>query len=214
MRARQLPTEPSSAASTDIVGQPYRLPRDPATDQSNMLSLATLGLEGNPSPPVSLGRQVTNPARFFTRKGRPARWRGQRPKVGDRVLDAMVPPQISPGTVRRNIRMPANGIQVQGFFSWAANVADFGPSPAPGTVQNEQTDEYLVTSMALQLPDPLPTVVSETVKPAPGLEPFRPQPGIMGQQGTGWPVLQPAVPSFGSRVPLLRPRGLVAQGGS
>lgn len=202
----------TAAPGPDVAGQPYRLARDPATDQSNAVSLETLGLAGNPAQPSVLGTQVTSERVFFTDQGRPGQWEGQAPKVAERDSDAMVPRGIAAGTIRRNVRYPTNLIQVQALYSWTDNDPCFSPGtldPLLNTVQ----DEYVVSSTFRSLEDSSPTVVSGTVKPAPGLEPFRPTPGVMGQPGTGWPVLQPAIPSFGSRIPLLRPRGLVAAGG-
>lgn len=214
IRARQLPTDAAAgtAAAPDVVGQPYRLPRDLSADGSTIATLEAIGVAGNPAQPAVLGPQVTDERRFFSRVGRPAQWRGARAKVAERDSDAMVPRGIAAGTIRRNVRYAENQVPVQAFYSWSDNDPSYGPNTLDPLAKTS-VDEYIVSSTFRSLEDSLPTVVSGTAKRAPGLEPFRPTPGIMGQPGTGWPVLQPAIPSFGSRIRLLRPRGLVAAGG-
>ncbi len=81
--------------------------------------------------------------------------------------------------------------------------ADFSQLQAP-------QDEYVMMTLALGLQDPLPTVVSGFVKPQPGLTRTYHLTTIQAQPSTGWPVLAPQIPSYGSRIPLRRPRGLVA----
>lgn len=194
LRYRFLPPTGAGVAG-DTGGDPFRLPRDPATDQATPAELVTVGLAGNPAPPIVLGRQVktTDPDDTV----RPA----------ERSLDTEERGTLAPGTIRRNVSYEVNGARGQGFFSWASNAIGealgFVPARPP-------QDEYLVSSLFLGLPDSLATVVSGTVKTAPGLEPFRQRPTIQAQPSTGWPVEAPVIPSYGSRVPLRRPRGLVS----
>ena len=188
----------------------FRLSRDPAVDRTTPQGFATVGLAGNPDPPAPLGAQTSElnaggqPRE--TPAGRPGRFRlqGFRPQARDLAHERRG--TLAPGTIRRNVRYPINGIPVPSFFSWAANdecvIDELFPARPP-------QDEYLVSSAHLQLPDSLATVVSGTKKPAPGLEPFRQAPTIQAGPSTGYPVVAPQIPSYGSRVPLRRPRGLV-----
>jgi hypothetical protein len=119
-------------------------------------------------------------------------------------------PAISPGTIARNIRYQQNGIASPGFFSWAANQPDLPPpGPVPAALEPSRVDEYYLSSLALGLPDSAPWVVAGHERPQPGPDGFQSRPGIMGQPSTGWPVVSPSIPSYGSRVPLLRPRTLI-----
>ena len=195
------------------VSRVFRFPRDPAVDHETPQGYASVGLAGNPDPPTSLGRQSSDrnsggtPRR--TRAGRPGRFVTSLFNPRERDLSREERGTLAPGTIRRNIRYPINGIPVPGLFSWAANeacVADtLDPTRAP-------QDEYLVTSTHLMLPDSLATVVAGSTKPAPGLEPFRGGATIQAGPSTGYPVVAPQIPSYGSRVPLRRPRGLVTVG--
>lgn len=192
----------------------FRFSRDPAVDHSTPQGYASVGLAGNPDPPTTLGAQSSElsagsstPGR--TRAGRPGRFVTALFNPRSRDLSREERGTLAPGTIRRNIRYPINGIPVPGLFSWAANepcVADtLDPTRPP-------QDEYLVSSVHLQLPDSLATVVSGTTKRAPGLEPFRGGATIQAGPSTGYPVVAPQIPSYGSRVPLRRPRGLVTVG--
>jgi hypothetical protein len=187
----------------------YRLPRDPATDATTPRGLVTVGLGGNPHEPVTLGGQVDTTRRGFTDAGRPGLFRTPVFRPQERSLDVIQGTTVAPGTIRRNVRYNANGARGQGFFSWAANAIGealgFVPARPP-------QDEYIVSSLHLMLPDSLATVVSGTTKSAPGLEPFRERATIQAQASSGWPVEAPQIPSYGSRVPLRRPRGLVSVG--
>lgn len=200
-----------AGAEAGTAGGSFRFPRDPAVDHATPAALATVGLAGNPDPPVSLGAQSSPlTAGGMLRRtdvGRPGRFRlvPFRPQVRD--TDHEERGTLAPGTIRRNVRYAINGIPVPSFFSWAANdrptIETLDPARPP-------QDEYLVSSLHLHLPDSLATVVSGSSKPAPGLEPFRQRPTIQAQASTGYPVVAPQIPSYGSRVPLRRPRGLVA----
>lgn len=199
---------------TQQVGSdPLALPRDPATDRANRTDWQTLGLEER-TPPPRLGRQVPTVQaarrRAFTRSGQPGLWREQPVIVQGRRLDAMPEPQIGAGTINRNIRYPNNGIATPGFFSWAANAPDLpAPGPVAAALEPSRVDEYYMSSTFLGLPDSAAWVVAGLERPQPGLQGFQSPPGVMGQPSTGWPVLAPEVPSYGARVPLRRPRGLV-----
>lgn len=193
------------AAATDVAGGESRFPRDPAVDQTQPLGFATVGLADNPDPPVVLGAQTSRRGEQ-TPSGRPGRFRtiAFRPQARD--LDHENRGTLAPGTIRRNVQYAINGVRGSGFFSWAANElgSAFGFVPA-----RPPQDEYLVSSVHLQLPDSLATVVSGSVKAAPGLEPFRAGATVQAGASTGWPVYAPQIPSYGSRIPLRRPRGLV-----
>lgn len=190
-------------------GDPLALPRDPATDRSNETDWAALGLDGQPVRPSLGGQTATDPGRAFTRTGMPGLWRDEPVLVQGRDLDWLPLPAISPGQVRRNIRLPQDGIPVPGFFSWAANEQCAPAGRSQAATEPSRVDEYLLTERTLQLPDSAPWVVAGYERPQPGLEGFQSPPGVQGQPGTGWPVLAPEIPSYGSRVPLRRPRGLV-----
>ena len=200
------------AASDD--GGNYRIVRDPAVDQTTPQGFATVGLAGNPDPPVPLGPQ-TSPLNFGTGSrrtpaGRPGCWQTDVFRPGSRGSDGSLNREesgtLAPGTIRRNVQYTKNGIAAQGFFSWAANAIAYALGFTPA---RDPQDEYLVSSLFLGIADSLATVVSGTVKSAPGLEPFRGGATVQAGASTGWPVLAPQIPSFGSRVPLRRPRGLV-----
>lgn len=201
-------------------GGGFRIARDPAVDQTTPLGFASVGLADNPDPPVPLGPQ-TSPINWGTGSrrtpaGRPGCWQtdvfrpGSRGSNGELDLNSPQVPEgrgtLAPGTIRRNVQYVKNGIPGPGFFSWAANKLGFALGFEPA---RDPQDEYVVSSLFLGLADSLATVVSGSVKPAPGLEPFRAGETVQAQASTGWPVLAPQIPSFGSRVPLRRPRGLV-----
>ena len=192
-----------------VAADPYALPRDRATDRSDADVWASLGLEEVPGGP-NLGDQVTDPGRFLSRTKRPARWREGRTVMQERRLDVQPMPAIGPGSIARNVRYPQDGIASPGYFSWAANAPDLpAPGPVPAALEPSRVDEYYLSSLWLGQADPAPWVVAGFERPQPGLEGFQSRAGVQGQPSTGWPVLAPEIPSYGARVPLLRPRGLV-----
>lgn len=223
LRARTLPdgplpyeegvAAPAPGAENADAGTSYRaIARDPAVDRSTPEQYRSVGLDGDPFLPASLGMQTSELTDAgqdrITDVGRPGFFRsiGFRPR--SRSLDREERGTLASGTIRRNVAYKPNGIAAPGFFSWAANQQQ--PPPTAIEPARPPQDEYLVSSLHLQLPDSLSTVVAETTKPAPGLEPFRGGATIQAQPSTGYPVLSPQIPSYGSRVPLRRPRGLVS----
>lgn len=197
MRARTLTDEP-------IALGPYRLPRDPAVDKATLRDRAAIGIDENPYPPVVLGTQVEGPGLDHT-GGRPTRSRTDAVTVSSYRTPGSRP-SIAPGTIRRNVNWPRNGIDLT-IFNPAANRFE---QPAPvdlGELRLPQSD-YVIDSRFRQQVDSLATVVSGSRKPHPGLGRTYSTPSIMAGQATGWPVIAPQVPSFGSRVPLRRPRSL------
>lgn len=190
---------------------PFRLPRDPATDGTSPAGFETVGLDGDPYPRVVLGRQVESGARDFSRAGRPARFRSGIVRVQARNLGAELRPACSPGTIRRNVLYPGNGLGPTVFDPVTNTFVESRSKPSD--LQPPQ-DEYLVSSLALGLSDPLATVVSGTIKPDPGLQDTYRTSTIQAQPSSGRPVIAPQIPSYGSRVPLLRPRGLVTVAGT
>lgn len=191
-----------------VPADPLALPRDRATDQSNQVDRAALGLEADLT--LNLGRQETDRRRFVTRAGRPGRFREGRVIMLSPDGNFSPMPAIGAGSIARNVRYPQNAIASPGYFSWAANQPDLPPpGPQPAATEPTRVDEYYLSSLFLGLPDSAPWVVAGETRPQPGLAGFQSKPGVMGQPGTGWPVLAPQIPSYGSRVPLLRPRTLV-----
>ncbi len=198
-------------AQVPVPADPYALPRDRATDQSNAVDRASLGLEDDVS--LDLGVQVTDPRRFVTRTGSPGRWREGRVLMQERNLQFYAEPAIGPGTINRNIDYPSKGQATPGFFSWAANAPDLPPpGPVPEALEPSRVSEYYMSSLWLGQADSAPWVITGE-RPQPGLSGFQSRPGVMAQAATGWPVVAPEVPSFGSRVPLRRPRTLIASAG-
>jgi len=186
------------------------LPRDPATDQSNPETWATL----EPVAPdgtlarISLGRASRTTSARDPATGRPAFYDAEPVLVQARSENSgLIPRAVSPGTIRRNVVWPVEELGAPGLFSWAANVHADG---RPRFFQVTGVAEYIISSLALQLARPLSWVVAG-VKPQ---LPDGPDAAIQAarfrgyQQGSGWPVVAPQVPSYGSRVPLLRPSGL------
>lgn len=203
MSFRRTPDGGRVAAPPD----PYRIPRDRATDQSNSDDWQTLGLEDTPGG-VNLGNQVTNPVRFLTKVGAPGRWRSGRVLIQERDLSAAPQPNLAPGTIRRNITYPPYQIGVSGKFSWAANrQGELPPGPVP--LEPSRIADYYQSSTFLGLPDPAPWAITGE-RPQPGLQGFQSRPTVQFNSGSGYPVLAPTVPSFGSRVPLRRPRTLLS----
>lgn len=189
-----------------------RLTRDPAVDGSTVERFRSVGLAGDPFPPTVLG-PATSELNYGTGEretpaGRPGCWQTDPFRPGLRDTDHENRGTLAPGNIRRNVTYRANGVGAQGFFSWAENEPEL-PSMRLDPARPPQ-DEYIVSSLFLGIANSLATVVSGTAKPAPGLEPFRGGATIQAQPSTGWPVLSPQIPSFGSRIPLRRPRGLVA----
>lgn len=178
------------------------LPRDPATDRSNAQNWQDMG-QGQPVP---LGRSRRLTAQVDSRTRRPVRWRNTPVRVQARNLSQAAPVRLAPGTIRRNVVFPTRGHGGRGLFSWTANRSE--PNPGrPFQVTNPA--RYLVSSLHLGLAAPLKWPILGAKPPVPE--------GPQGQRlrrmagpSTGWPVVAPTVPSFGSRVPLLRPRGLVS----
>ena len=115
---------------------------------------------------------------------------------------------VNPGTVRRNVSYPIAGGGGTGFFSWATNRA-YGGGKA---FQPTSSPRYLVTSFFLGLSSPRKWPITGPKPPIPD-GPDGQRLRQMAEPSTGWPVIAPTVPSFGSRVPLLRPRGLVSSSG-
>jgi hypothetical protein len=200
----------SSISSDPPAGDPrggdYRLPRDPAVDHTTPQGFETVGLAGDPFPPVVLGSQTSHKS-HATPAGRPGFWRLIPFRPQERSLDRLQGTTVAPGTIRRNVQYSKNGIPAPGLFSWAANLITYALGFEPA---RPPQDEYLVSSHHLMLADSLATVVSGTTKTAPGLEPFRGGATVQAGPSTGWPVVAPQIPSYGSRVPLRRPRGLVS----
>lgn len=192
-----------------VAADPYALARDRATDRSNATDRASLGLEDDLT--LNLGRQVTDERRFFTKAGTPGRSWSEPFRPQGRRLDVMPEPAIAPGSIARNIRYPQNAIAVPGFFNVAANQPDLPPpGPAPAAIEPSRVDEYYLSSTFLGIADSPPWVVAGLERPQPGLQPFQSPATVQGQPSSGWPVISPEIPSFGSRVPLRRPRNLVA----
>lgn len=190
-----------------VAPDPYRLVRDRATDQSNSDDWQTIGLEDVPGGP-NLGNQVTDPSRFLTPVGSPGRFRSGRVIIQERSLDTAPEPNLAPGTIRRNIIYPPYQIGVAGKFSWAANrQGELPPGRVP--LEPSRVSDYYQSTTFLGLPDPAPWAITGD-RPQPGLAPFPSRPTVQFNSGSGWPVLAPTVPSFGSRVPLRRPRTLLS----
>lgn len=195
-------------AQLPVPADPYALARDRATDQSNDVDRASLGLEENVT--LDLGSQVaTVKGRTLTRAGRPGLFREGRTVIQERRLDVEPMPAIGAGTINREITYPPDGIAVPGFFNVAANQPSLPPpGAARATLEPSRVSEYYMSSLWLGLPDSAPWVITGE-RPQPGLQGFQSRPGIQAQPGTGWPVVAPEIPSYGSRVPLLRPRTLI-----
>jgi hypothetical protein len=198
------------AGENEAGGGDYRLTRDPAVDQTQPFGFAAVGLAYNPDPPVVLGAQTSKlnhgSGSRRTKVGRPGCWVTAPFAPHVRDTDHEVRGTLAPGSIRRNVDYAINGIPCASFFSWAANKLGFAVGFEPA---RKPQSEYLVSSVFLGIRDSLATVVSGTVKAAPGLEPFRGGATVQAGASTGWPVIAPQIPSFGSRVPLRRPRGLV-----
>ena len=190
---------------------PWLLPRDPATDQSRPVDWQTFE-PVNPDGTLArfpLGGQVRTTSLRSKRTGRPSRFRVRPVLVQAVDPRVQVPRAISPGTIRRNVVWPTEEVGATGLFSAAANTH---PEGHPRFFQVTGVAEYIISSLALQLSRPLSWVTA-------GAKPLLPDGTDAAvqvrrfrgfQQASGWPVVAPSVPSYGSRVPLLRPRGLVS----
>ncbi len=188
------------------------LPRDPATDQSNPETWATL----EPVAPdgtlarIPLGRASRTTSARDPKTGRPAFYDSEPVLVQARSENAgLIPRAISPGTIRRNVVWPVEEIGSRSPFSWASNQS---PPDGGRFFQVTGVAEYIISSLALQLARPLSWVVAG-VKPGipDGADAALQSARFRGyQQGSGWPVVAPSIPSYGSRVPLLRPSGLAS----
>lgn len=187
----------------------FQLPRDPATDQSNLVEWSTL----EPTPPdgllprLALGRQVSLKPQL-TRVGRPGFYGVTPVLVQARDSRAAAAKAIGPGTIRRNVVWPTEEIGSRGLFGWAGNAA----TAAGRFFQVTGVKEYIVSSLHLQLARPLPWVVTGQKPPlSQGVDQVAQSRRFRGyQQGSGWPVIAPSIPSYSARVQLLRPRGLVS----
>lgn len=200
---------------------PYQLRRDPATDRGNLVDLATIGLASR--DPVTLTLVATPGALAENLGGRQtgivqARTRVGRPGLVHtdpfRVLQPAAPndagpgPILAPGTVRRNVEWPLIGGGGRGEFSSTANTRPGGPGRG---FQLTKLAEYIISSLALRVGGGLSLSWPVAgVKPLIGEGPDASHRHTMLRQASGWPVVAPAVPSFSSRVPLLRPRNLVS----
>lgn len=193
-------------------------PRDPRTDRSNLIALEAIGLAARDPQTGALvaepgaltlhplGEQVGARSQL-TATGRPGFLETLPVRVRQVRGDRAAGQAIAPGTVRRNVAWPIVGGGGRGAFSSTANSRPGGPGRG---FQLTAVTEYILTSLRLMLPRPDQWVVA-------GVKPLIPE-GPDGQhphfpmalQGSGWPVVAPTVPSFSSRVPLLRPAGLVS----
>jgi hypothetical protein len=214
----------------------YRLRRDPSTDRGNLTDLATVGLAyRDPSGAVqpggatpSAGPYAVIPALVATpgataenlggrqvgivpavsKVGRPA----LRHTLPFRVLqpaapnDAGLGPVLAPGTIRRNVEWPLIGGGGRSGFSATANGRPGGPGRG---FELTKVMEYLISSIALRRGGGISLSWPVAgVKPLIGEGPDASHRHSMLGRASGWPVVAPSVPSFSSRVPLLRPRNL------
>lgn len=197
----------------------YRLRRDQATDRGNLTDLATVGLAFRdpqtlalvPTPGAlaeSLGGLQVGVVPSRTRVGRPA-LRFTVPFVPVQPAapnDAGPGPILGPGTVRRNVEWPLIGGGGRGGFSSTANDRPGGPGRG---FQLTKVGEYLISSLFLRVGGGLSLSWPVAgVKPLIGEGPDASHRHRMAARASGWPVVAPSVPSFSSRVPLLRPRNL------
>jgi len=209
----------------------YRLPRSGATDRGNLTDLATVGLayrDPNLLQPggargaipalvaapaataENLGGRQTGRVAAFTRTGRPAL---QHDVPFDPVtkvspsVDAGPGPVLASGTVRRNVEWPLLGGGGRGEFSGTANGRPGGPGRA---FEVTPVDEYIISSLHLQLPLPLSAPVAGVKPPILNGPDATHRNRLWHARSSGWPVVAPSVPSFSARVPLVRPRNLVS----
>lgn len=198
------------------------LPRDRATDQSNLEVWRTLGfaatdpqtgeLVATTQPPPNLGRQTRTTPVTDPKTGRPDFYRPEPILVQERNLRALAPKAIGPGTIRRNVVFPLGGGNsgsggTRSLYSCAGSAS----GDAPRLFEPSNPAEYIVSSVHLQLSRPLAWVVAGR-KPSIPDGPHGQHAHISAARATGFPVVAPNVPSFGSRVPLLRPPSLVQAG--
>ncbi len=194
------------------------LPRDRATDKSNILVWETLGLavrdpqtgELVPStPPPNLGQQTRTTPVTDDVTGRPDFYKPERVIVQARNLRALAPKAIGPGTIRRNVTWPLGGGPIgSGGLRSLYSEAGSASGDAPRLFEPSNPAEYVASSVHLQLARPLPTVVAGR-KPSIPDGPSGSHTGVVHSHSTGWPVVAPNVPSFGSRVAPIRPQALV-----
>jgi hypothetical protein len=200
---------------------PYQLRRDPTTDRGNLTDLATVGLAYRDPATLTLvptpgaeaesigGRQIGIVA-TVTSVGRPALlhtlpFRVLQPRAPN---DAGPGPILAPGTIRRNVAWPLNGGGGLSGFSSTANMRTGGPGRA---FQVTKVMEYVLSSLFLRSGGGLSLAWPVAgVKPLIGQGPDATHRHRMVAAASGWPVVAPSVPSFSSRVPLLRPRNLVS----
>lgn len=184
---------------------------DQGTDRSTLVDLQTVGLATRDpktgelvrAPGLSVGRMTaTGPA--LSKVDRPDQWVNPQVRVQARQLNRDAGGVLAPGTVRRNVAWPVRQNGGRGLFSSAANMA---AGPGGRAFKATGVTEYLVSSLHLMLARPLSWVVAG-VKPLIPEGPTGQTPSIQLSAASGWPVLAPQIPSYGSRVPLLRPRGL------
>lgn len=212
---------------------PYRLPRDPRTDRGNLTDLATVGLAvrtdqalqpGGSRGPVpalvavpaataeNLGGNQVGVVAQFTRQGRPALSRVDRFRAVQTVspsVDSGPGPVLLAGTIRRDVAWPLVGGGGRGEFSATANARPGGPGRAFDVTA---VLEYVISSVAARVGGGLSLLWPVAgVKPLIGQGPDATHRHRMLGRASGWPMVAPSVPSYGSRVPLLRPRGLVSQ---
>jgi hypothetical protein len=195
----------SGQSVQQVPPDPLALPRDPATDKSNRTDRQTVGLQDEPT--VNLGAQVaTNRSRFRTPVGRPGFWGGAgRLILQARRLDVAAPLAVGAGTIRRELDWPVREVGATGYMSWAAN--ETGDLRRGRFHQVTAAHDYYVSSDWIPPNfDQWPVTGHKPALPAD----WRPLPSVMADLSTGWPVLAPTVPSFGARVPLRRPRGVVS----
>ena len=199
----------------------YQLRRDPTTDRGNLVDLATVGLAYR--DPTSLQLVPVAGALAENLGGRQVGVIVSRSKAGRPVLrrtdpfravtprapnDAGPGPVLAPGTVRRDVAWPLVGGGGRGDFSSTANARPGGPGRA---FQPTKVIEYVISSLALRLGGGLSLAWPVAgVKPLIGQGPDATHRHRMLAAASGWPVVAPSVPSFSSRVPLLRPRSLVS----
>ncbi len=194
------------------------LPRDRATDKSNLIVWQTLGLAvrdpqtgelASSTPPPNLGRQTRTTAVVDDKTGRPDFYKPERVIVQARNLRALAPKAIGPGTIRRNVTFPLGGGPIgSGGSRSLYSAAGSASGDAPKLFEPSNPAEYIASSVHLQLARPLPTVVAGA-KPSIPDGPSGQHTGISAAHSTGWPVVAPNVPSFGSRVAPIRPQSLV-----
>lgn len=196
-----------------LISTPPPLPRDPATDQSTLVDRQAIGLAVTDpetgvlveTVKVSLGRS-TRTTSMLTKTGRPGFWKSRPFIVQARNLSAAAPVAFAPGTLRGNTIGPIVGLPSRGLYD---RVTLQAASPAGPPVGLTGVVGYLLSSLHLMLARPNPAVVSgqanANVTPGPAGQHAH----VMGAPASGFPVIAPRIPSYGSRIPLLRPPTLI-----